>query len=503
MAMVKTLLFGSVAALVSLGAAQAADLTVKAKPVQYVKICSLYGDGFYYIPGTDTCLKIGGFVRVQSEYNMGSGAVAAGNGTTMSAQARDTRDLTNDLNYRVRSAISWDVRQQTEYGTLRTFARFGAENTTPAQTGAGTTFNPFWDRMFLQFAGFTVGKTISFFDLFTITSISYHDPRVTGDTTVSNGVPVWAYTAQFGAGVSGSLSLEDPGAKSTFTIDATQPGFFAVNGAITGDKAFAQQATAMNGFRMPDIVVNGRIDQAWGFAGISGVIHDASGSYYGTPNSVNNGHPADKLGWAVQAGGQLNLPGDDLIGINFCYTEGAVGFCTRQGSAQVYNSSTSVAAGWIADGVFTLGTDVQLTRAWSAMAGYQHIWNPRWRTSWFGGAMSVQYNDTAKDILNSALVAGSVCARPFAGLVGNLSAVRADPGNSCNPNYSFWEVGTRTQYNPVAQLDIGFELLYSQHYTAYKGPVLYTANASRPAVNLMDDQGVWSAIVRWQRNFYP
>ncbi|MGB7257197.1 MAG: porin, partial [Pseudolabrys sp.] len=28
-----------------------------AKPVQYVKICSLYGAGFYYIPGTDTCIK--------------------------------------------------------------------------------------------------------------------------------------------------------------------------------------------------------------------------------------------------------------------------------------------------------------------------------------------------------------------------------------------------------------------------------------------------------------
>jgi Porin subfamily len=28
------------------------------------KICSLYGDGFYYIPGTDTCLKMGGYLRV-------------------------------------------------------------------------------------------------------------------------------------------------------------------------------------------------------------------------------------------------------------------------------------------------------------------------------------------------------------------------------------------------------------------------------------------------------
>jgi hypothetical protein len=55
---VKALLLGTAAGLAAVGA-QAADVPVKAKPVQYVKICSLYGDGFYYIPGTDTCLKLG------------------------------------------------------------------------------------------------------------------------------------------------------------------------------------------------------------------------------------------------------------------------------------------------------------------------------------------------------------------------------------------------------------------------------------------------------------
>jgi Porin subfamily len=61
---VKTLLLGTAAGLVAVAGAQAADMPVKAAPVQYVKICSLYGDGFYYIPGTDTCLKLGGYLRV-------------------------------------------------------------------------------------------------------------------------------------------------------------------------------------------------------------------------------------------------------------------------------------------------------------------------------------------------------------------------------------------------------------------------------------------------------
>jgi hypothetical protein len=64
MKMVKSLLLGTAAGFVAVAGAQAADMPVKAKPVQYVKICSLYGDAFYYIPGTDTCLKLGGYVRV-------------------------------------------------------------------------------------------------------------------------------------------------------------------------------------------------------------------------------------------------------------------------------------------------------------------------------------------------------------------------------------------------------------------------------------------------------
>ena len=76
MKMVKSLLLGSAAGLVALSGAQAADLPVKAKPVQYVKICSLYGAGFYYMPGTDTCIKIGGAVRSEVDMNMGgSGSV--------------------------------------------------------------------------------------------------------------------------------------------------------------------------------------------------------------------------------------------------------------------------------------------------------------------------------------------------------------------------------------------------------------------------------------------
>ena len=71
MKMVKSLVLGSTAALFAMGGAQAADLPVKAKAVEYVRICSLYGAGFFYIPGTDTCIKLGGYLRVDLTYNGG------------------------------------------------------------------------------------------------------------------------------------------------------------------------------------------------------------------------------------------------------------------------------------------------------------------------------------------------------------------------------------------------------------------------------------------------
>ncbi len=72
MNMIKSLVLGSAAGLVAMSGAQAADLPVKAKAVEYVRICSLYGAGFYYIPGTDTCIKLAGYLRADITFNGGN-----------------------------------------------------------------------------------------------------------------------------------------------------------------------------------------------------------------------------------------------------------------------------------------------------------------------------------------------------------------------------------------------------------------------------------------------
>ena len=133
MRILKSLCLGSAAGLVAVAGANAADLPVKAKPVEYVKVCSLYGAGFYYIPGTDTCIKVGGYVRFEAYHNsIGSHAPFLFN----NSQAAFTR-VTDTFAMRARGMLTADARSQTEYGTLRGDVRFGIQTTTAPSQAAG------------------------------------------------------------------------------------------------------------------------------------------------------------------------------------------------------------------------------------------------------------------------------------------------------------------------------------------------------------------------------
>src|SRR5580700_8524155 len=68
MKLVKSLLLGSAAGIVAVAGAQAADLpTKKAAPAEYVRICDVGGMAGFIIPGSDTCLKISGYITGQIE----------------------------------------------------------------------------------------------------------------------------------------------------------------------------------------------------------------------------------------------------------------------------------------------------------------------------------------------------------------------------------------------------------------------------------------------------
>jgi hypothetical protein len=112
---------------------------------------------------------------------------------------------------------------------------------------------------FIQFAGFTWGKTASFFD-FDLQPYS-NQTNIWGSNQAGNGIQIFGYTAQFGNGFSASISGEDPTSRRSAI-----GGTFATGGAA-----------AYAGRRWPDVVGNLHVDQAWGSAQIMGAIHDVSG----------------------------------------------------------------------------------------------------------------------------------------------------------------------------------------------------------------------------------
>ena len=161
-------------------------------------------------------------------------------------------------------------------------------------------------------------------------------------------------------------------------------------------------------------------------------------------------------------------PGGDIIGANFVWTKGAPGYATNAGAWQISQQQPERGGiGWTNDGIFDTGTDIELTQAWSINAAYQHIWGPgrtwggKWRTTVYGGYVNISYNDKAKAIILGHLPAAAwhPALRRAGGWCGWPPLnIAVGSGNSCSPDYSFYQIGSRTQFNPAPLMDIGLDL---------------------------------------------
>jgi hypothetical protein len=422
MKMVKSLVLGSAAALFAVGGAQAADLPVKAKAVEYVRICSLYGAGFFYIPGTDTCIKLGGYLRVDVTYNGGIYDYPFWNGE---GGIRDR--YTNYYNDRSRLALTVDTRTATEYGVVRTFGQADFQFSTFGSTAAignGPSVQPGGvngavnndtvgngyvavEMAFIQFAGFTFGKSASAYNTpwhgYPGNNTSY---LVGGYDTVT-GITNVQYSWQFGNGVSATFGIDDSSASNfnrTQIINAVGgPTFGSAAGSPAGQAGGAIGFTgacssyytvtgcAYGGASVPDFVGNIRVDQAWGLFQLSGAIHDNHAGYFNTANiqtnavfnlgasqanTVSFGHPSDKFGGAVSAALQIkNIPwgaGDD-IKVEGSWSLGASKYVLGMSAADpssfaIYNG-TKLAMGVTTDAVFSGTSNCVFSTATVGCAG--------------------------------------------------------------------------------------------------------------------------------------
>ena len=143
---IKSLLLGSAAALAAVSGAQAADAIVAAEPepLEYVRVCDAFGTGYFYIPGTETCLKIGGYVRVQVD-------------------GRSDDDFSGDeAGYRTntRAQVRLDAKSDTEFGTLASKITLRANN----NGGSSGDGDFFLEETYIELGGLRVGYFYNYFD---------------------------------------------------------------------------------------------------------------------------------------------------------------------------------------------------------------------------------------------------------------------------------------------------------------------------------------------------
>ncbi|MCZ7860381.1 porin [Agrobacterium salinitolerans] len=138
---IKSLLIGSAAALAAVSGAQAADAIVAAEPepMEYVRVCDAFGTGFFYIPGTETCLKFQGYIRFQTDFG------------------RD-KSGTSDWDSFTRAQFEVDTRTDTELGALRGFIGLRGDADQDSSRGVNV------DQAFIELGGLKVGKFYNWWD---------------------------------------------------------------------------------------------------------------------------------------------------------------------------------------------------------------------------------------------------------------------------------------------------------------------------------------------------
>jgi hypothetical protein len=499
--MVKSLILGSAAGLLAMSGAQAADLPLKAKAVEYVRICSLYGAGFFYIPGTDTCIKLGGYLRADVAWNTNNDYGFLGNGST---GARNR--LSNDFTTRARFSVDWDTRTATEYGVVRTFATIltswtGGGFSGPAAGSFATTYDaaapnnstgPGIYNAFIQFAGFTIGRAYSIFDAPWQSYPAGGPDTLAGASNHVTGQNQLTYTAEFGSGVTGSISLEDPTEKDMTTLQ----NLSIITPANIGTQFISGTygANSFGGTRAPDVIGQVRVDQAWGLAQFAVAAHDNHAAYYGATEPT--GHPTDKWGFAVQ--GALSIkniptgPGDS-INMTAVYTDGATGYNFQslfpRGGALYGGSNVayqSIGIFSVADATFTAGSGLESVKSWGFNGGFTHNWSPNWASSIYGSYAQLRYGSNAVTTICGFMRTGL-------GLTGN-----------CSPNFNMATIGGTTVWTPVKNLAFTVDVNYTFLDQQFSGTINSPGQAlfAKPAtVYELKDQGIVSALFRAQRNF--
>ena len=424
MKLVKSLLLGSAAGLLAVVSSQAADLPYrKAAPVEYVKVCTVHGVGFFYIPGTDTCLKVGGNVTFEYQFKSVR-KVYNGNNQPVFTRSRD------EPGSYARGRLQLDARNVTAWGTLRTFVSADLNHKTGLYGFNSDVIDV--DKAFVQWAGLTAGRVQSVFDF-------YADAwNYDGIRNSDNDSNVIAYTATFGGGFTATISVEDHNDR---VIGSSAYAYTTAGSATTAPTATLGTSGNNGGYRSPDFVGQLNFSQAWGQIQVAGAAHQQIGVIL--PAVRNTGVDNTEWGYAVMGGIDLKLPmfaaGDELF-LQGQYSHGALGYMLN--GSRYFNSSGLTAANSFqdSDGIFVQNAAGRFTQrlpdAYLGMIAFQHFFSPTIHGAIYASYINVDYP----------------------------AAVRAfvTPATPFTSSWDEFRIGGQLVYEPVANFNIGVEAMYAR-----------------------------------------
>ena len=489
MTLFKSLLLGSAAGIVAIAGAQAADLpSKKAAPATYVKICDAYGAGFFFIPGTDTCVKVGGYVRVDYDYrpernNTTTNYVKAVNGTFInsttvggtvlvgSSYSAATKNASTDgtvtaaitgvaaslgtntaptdtitSGFYNRGTIQLDARTPTSMGVARTVMALRIESGSGPQAKSGN--QPSLEAAYVQWAGFTAGQGAQPFAF--MSSWAYNTHYWGG---WPNGVRQLTYTALLGGGFSATLGITDShnyNAVSTAAKDSS-------NSATWAGKTESLDTPGYNGIVY---VGNVRYDQSWGAVQVMAAAHTGGDLTGGTATALTSTGTKES-GYAVGAGLSFKLPmlaAGDEVQMTAVYADRLANLLADGGintpSAAAYGSSPIGGAAVN----FANGT------GWVVGAQLRHNWTSTLRSQVYTSYTSREQH-------------------PAAGAVKGT-------GNA-------YTLGKALIYSPAKDFDIGLEVNYIRASWNAAAVQTVTGWAGMPSMN---ENNVVTKL-RIQRNF--
>jgi hypothetical protein len=396
MTLIKSLMLGSAATLLVVASAQAADLPTKkgAPDAEYVKVCKVGDIAGFIIPGSDTCLKISGYVNAQiaggnvkDEFASPAAFGGPTNGGLGGTGAFTAAKYVNSIGYYTRGQVNFDAVTNTAMGPLLAHIELqgDAGDNRFDSTAGGTVLNA----GYVQWAGITAGKHGSFYDYLTggDTWKDFFSPDHSGTP-----INLLAYTATFGGGFSATVSIEQNESVSGFAAAAYTNS--------TGVAAVSRISGNQLGVRAPDIVGSLDVAQSWGGAHLAGVAHNVRVEF-STASAFSD---LDTWGYGVIGGVTFNLPmlsAGSKIAFQGAYAHGAIAYSGAGSPAwaeqdQGFNTNGNGTLFPMADAIYTGSGNWSLSNAWSAAAQLTWKVSPQFEIDPEIAYASVDYGSAAE-----------------------------------------------------------------------------------------------------------